>query len=62
MKFKKKVSKYHTTDFWYDLFEGGYLKPKKIVKKESQEEIEKAISILKKYKKELIENGVVEEI
>ena len=51
MKIKKGLV-LTTTDFWYDLISGGYLKPGHIL--ENQEDIEKvleAIKILEEFEK-----------
>jgi hypothetical protein len=50
MKFIKKA-KIETDDFWYDLFEGGYIKPETLL--ESGEDIKKvrdAITLLREFK------------
>ena len=49
MKIRKNVS-LTVDDFWYDLFEGGYIKPSDILeKKEDIEKVEKAIEVLKEF-------------
>lgn len=40
----------YTTEFWYDLMEGGYLNPEEIlVSEEDVEEVKNAIKILKDF-------------
>jgi hypothetical protein len=49
MKFKKTVT---TADFWYDLFEGGYIKPEKVLSSTDDAlKVREAINILKEFKK-----------
>jgi hypothetical protein len=31
MKFKEDVEAVYTDNFWYDLIDGGYIKPKEII-------------------------------
>lgn len=52
-----------TSDFWYDLFEGGYINPDNLLDdKEDIYKINKAIETLRSFKTVVLENGVVEEI
>lgn len=49
MKIKYGVEK-STSDFWYDLTKGGYLKPEEILEnKEDIEKVKDAISVLKDF-------------
>lgn len=53
VKKKKDVA---TSDFWYDLFEGGYLDPVELLKKqEDVDEVLKAMEVLLTYRKSLEE-------
>ena len=46
-----------TDDFWYDLFDGGYLKPALILKSiEDVDEVDKAIKVLKRFRDACISN------
>ena len=47
-----------TSDPWYDLFDGGYFKPKEIIvdKKESKK-VEYAIKVVKQFMREAEETG-----
>ena len=46
----KKGCKASTSDFWYDLTEGGYLKPEKMLKKESDaKRVKDAIAVIKEF-------------
>ena len=43
-----------TDDFWYDLFEGGYIDPRKVLADESQiEAVENAIKVLQDFRIDL---------
>jgi len=49
MKIKKRLS-ISTTDFWYDLTDGGYLNPKEICEKEEDAlKVIKAAKIVKEF-------------
>jgi len=49
MKIKKGL-KISTAEFWYDLTDGGYLKPDKICAlKEDAEKVKEAIAVLKDF-------------
>jgi len=53
MKIKKDTSVV-TGDFWYDLFDGGYIKPKELLEEQTDiDDVEKAIDILEKFKESL---------
>ncbi len=61
MKFKKKV-KVETDDFYYDLFSGGYINPKKLlIKSEDADKIIAAIAVIKEFESELQKQGILEE-
>jgi hypothetical protein len=50
MEFVKKA-KIVTDDFYYDLFEGGYIKPEKLLKnKEDIDKVNNAIKIIEDFK------------
>ncbi len=60
MKFKKDAQ-ITTSDFWYDIFDGGYIKPENLL--ESPEDIKKvqeAIKTLKEFHDSAEENDVLE--
>jgi len=60
-KFKPNA-KIDTGDFWYDLFEGGYIKPNEILlNKNDITLVENAIETLMFFKQEAEEQAVLEE-
>jgi len=62
MKFKKGAS-VTTGEFWYDLTDGGYIKPEKLLKDKVQaKKITEAVELLREFKREAEEQGVIEEM
>ena len=60
MKYKEGV-KVSTDDFWYDLTDGGYIKPENILEDPADvEKIKNAISLINRWKFEMEENGIIE--
>jgi hypothetical protein len=62
MQFKKNVDPISSDDPYYDLFQGGYIKPELLLK--NQEEVEKvkeAIATVKTFIDEATEKGLIEE-
>jgi hypothetical protein len=58
MKFKKEIT---TADFWYDLFEGGYIKPEKVLEsKDDAKRVQEAIKVLKEFQKAGEEQDMIE--
>lgn len=50
MKIKENVTIF-TSDFWYDLFQGGYIKPEEILENESDiEDVKNAIKVILDFK------------
>ena len=46
----KKTCKDSTSDFWYDLSKGGYLKPEEMLEKtEDVEKVKEAIAVLEEF-------------
>ena len=49
MKFKKDAE-ITTSDFWYDLFDGGYIKPENLLESPEQaKEVNDAMKVLNKF-------------
>lgn len=62
MKFKEGVET-ATSDFWYDLFEGGYLTPSNMVADEDLgKKLDEARKLLMAYKRELYDQEIVEDM
>lgn len=63
MKFKADAEATATCDFWYDLFEGGYLRPEKfLADPEEAKRLEEARQLLMEYKRELMDSELVEDM
>ncbi len=63
MKIKESKDVYYTSDFWYDLFEGGYLEPTKMLDSATEIQIvEEAVAVLRNYKASLYKGGRVNDI
>lgn len=59
MEFKKNAE-INTSDFWYDLFEGGYINPEKLLEnKEDANKIKEAIALLKNFKDSAEEEDIL---
>ena len=60
MEFKENAEIIDTSDFWYDLFDGGYIEPEKLlINEEDIEKINNAIKILKRFNIELENKGLI---
>lgn len=50
-----------TSDFWYDITDGGYINPSELLEDEEEiAEVEKAIEVLRKFKRSAEENEILE--
>jgi len=50
-----------TSDFWYDLTDGGYIKPKDLLEDEEEiKRVEEAIKVLEEFKQSAEDNDVLE--
>lgn len=57
----KKDAPLATGDFWYDLFDGGYIRPESLLENQSDiNSVKFAISVLEDFRKSL--EGIIEEI
>lgn len=59
MKWKKDAD-IVTDDFWYDLTDGGYIKPNELLEdKDEIQQVEEAIKLLEKFKRSAEEKDIV---
>ena len=50
-----------TDDFFYDLFDGGYIKPEKLLKnQEDIDKVKKAIEVISNFKNSAEDNEILE--
>lgn len=60
MEFKKDAQ-ITTSDFWYDIFDGGYIKPENLLKSpEDIKKVQEAIKTLKEFHDSAEKNDVLE--
>lgn len=60
MKWKKNAE-IVTSDFWYDLTDGGYIIPSELLEDEEEiKEVEHAIKVLENFKRSAEENEILE--
>jgi len=60
MKFKKEAKPIETSDLYYDLFDGGYIKPDKILEQEDAKKVNQAIETIIKFLNEAEIEGLIE--
>ena len=59
-KFKKDAEPVTSDDFWYDLTDGGYIKPELLLEEIEQiHELEKAIKTIRSFEMEAEEEGLL---
>lgn len=51
-----------TGEFWYDLFDGGYIKPENFLDENSAKKVYEAIKILQDFQQLLEDNELIEEM
>ncbi len=59
MKFKKNIEPIYTSEFWYDLTDGGYINPKLILEEDDAKRVIDAIRIIKEFEEKAIKMGIV---
>jgi len=60
---KKKYKQTASSDFWYDVFDGGYLNPEDFLESEKDIElVNNAKAVLKMYRNTIDKEGVVDEL
>jgi hypothetical protein len=63
MEFKKDVDPIATSDFWYDLTDGGYIRAEDFLANESDiKTVREAILVLEEFKATLENAGLIEEM
>lgn len=60
MKFKSDVETVYTSDFWYDLFDGGYIHPEDFLEDEDAKKVKAAVDLVRQFQTELEDNDLVE--
>jgi len=60
MNFRKNAKELVTDDPYYDLMEGGYIKPSDYLEEMDARELELAIKLIKRFLDEAEENGLIE--
>lgn len=51
-----------TSDFWYDLTDGGYIEPEEYLTEEAAKKVREAIEIIEEYRSLLEYNELLEEM
>ena len=60
LEFRKDAESTCTSDFFYDLFDGGYIKPENFLEKNSAKHVRSAMDVLLKYREELEERELIQ--
>jgi hypothetical protein len=61
MDFKKRKEPVYYSDFWYDLTDGGYIKPEALLKDKGEARaVREAIELLQRFGDEAEEAGVID--
>lgn len=58
MEFKKRA-KVKTSDVYYDLFDGGYIKPEKLLVASDAERVNAALATIREFLQEAEDKGVL---
>ena len=61
MEFKENVDTIYTSELYYDLFEGGYIKPENMLEKEDADKVKEAMNTIKNFLNEASKNNLIEE-
>ena len=61
MQIKKDAKPIVTDDSYYDLFEGGYIKPEDLLEKDDAKRVQEAVNVIAEFFKALEEAGLIEE-
>ena len=60
LSFKRDAEPVVSSDFWYDLTDGGYIKPENFLDTEGAKRVSKAVNLLKKFMDGMIVNDLLE--
>jgi hypothetical protein len=61
MEFKKDADCIPSSDFWYDLTNGGYFNPEDFLENEEDiQKVKEAVILLKQFKQELEDNDLID--
>lgn len=60
MKVLTTAEQISTSDFFYDLFDGGYIDPDLLVDEESAKKVKDAVATLEEFKQLLLDNDLME--
>lgn len=56
----KKDAKIVTDDFWYDLTDGGFIKPEDVLEPMDAHKVSQALRILQEFQQEAEKKGIIE--
>ena len=62
MKFIENAEPVASSEFWYDLTDGGHIKPQELLEPEDALKVVEAIKLIQQFKAEAMEAGVLKEI
>jgi hypothetical protein len=51
-----------TDDFWYDMFEGGYIEPDNFLEIDDASKVKEAMWVIQNFKDALEDSGLIEEM
>ena len=60
MKFRRGAGKVWSSEFWYDLTLGGYIKPEEMLEPDDAVRVTAAIAVIEEFEKEAQEVGLLE--
>ncbi len=60
LKFKAKAKYVCTDDLWYDLFDGGYLKPETLLEDHDAAKVNAAIKVIQDFRKEMDAKKIID--
>ena len=60
LKFKENAEPIYTTEPWYDIFEGGWVRPSELLEEADAEKVNEAIKLVEQFLDEGIDNDLIE--